>query len=85
VTFRNLPQSVARLKKKLREVEAFDPSSVALARGADVRTLEESIHITIEQIFGTGTPAYERFQGACYIGEGSGSDWKALLHRNKER
>jgi predicted nucleotide-binding protein len=62
---------IARLNKRIAELEAFNPSTVAQRFSVpEVMALETSIGETLEAAFGHNTPEYYRYAGAASLDHG---------------
>ena len=64
-------QDIARLTRRIEELEAFDPSRVAKRFSSpDVTSIETAIASTLASIFGKGTPEYNSYSRATRLDQG---------------
>ncbi|PWC26771.1 hypothetical protein CR165_21405 [Pseudoroseomonas aestuarii] len=63
-------RGIGRLKKRIEEVEAFDPQTVQKRYAPEITTLETSIEETLGAVFGSGTIEYNRYYGAHQLDAG---------------
>jgi hypothetical protein len=56
--------TIARLQQRLRELQAFDPTTVSARDEPRIGVLERAIDPTLVRSFGAGTAAYRRYSGA---------------------
>jgi predicted nucleotide-binding protein len=54
---------IARLNRRITELEAFDPESVQQRHAPEVKALETSIEESLSAVFGHGTVEYNRYRG----------------------
>ena len=53
--------AITKLKRRMSDLEAFDPSSIRQRNDPRIEALEAKIKDTISEIFGSGTSEYRRF------------------------
>ena len=63
-------QGIDRLRKRIAELEAFDPTSVQERWPPETRAIETAIEESLAKIFGEGTPAYSRYDSAARLDNG---------------
>ncbi len=56
----DLESGIRKLERRIEELKAFDVSSVHERWDARAQSLEDKIHATMAEIFGEGTPEYQR-------------------------
>ena len=64
-------QHIARLRRRIEELEAFDPATVT-KRHSDPKVggLEKAIDATLQAAFGHGTVEYRQYSGAAKLDRG---------------
>ena len=60
LTIEQMRRGVARLKKRIEELQAFEPRSVQKRCAPEVEALSTAIEATLSSIFGPGTVEYNR-------------------------
>jgi len=60
-------KAIERLRKRISELESFDPGSIRERYDPSVAALESQISSTLDWIFGTGTTAYYRYSSATSL------------------
>jgi predicted nucleotide-binding protein len=63
-------QGIDRLRKRISELEGFDPGSVQDRWTPSTRAIETAIEETLAKVFGEGTPAYNRYNSAAQLDNG---------------
>lgn len=63
-------QGIDRLKKRISELEAFDPAGVEARWSPATHAIETAIEETLAKVFGEGTPAYLRYDSAARLDNG---------------
>ena len=63
-------QGVDRLRKRISDLEAFDPATVQDRWAPETRAIETAIEETLAKVFGEGTPAYNRYNSATRLDSG---------------
>jgi predicted nucleotide-binding protein len=63
-------RAIDRLRKRISELDAFDPSSVQERWPPEARAIETAIEETLAKVFGEGTPAYDRYDSAARLDNG---------------
>jgi predicted nucleotide-binding protein len=63
-------QGIDRLRKRISELEAFEPGSVQDRWSPATRAIETAIEETLAKVFGEGTPAYNRYDSAATLDNG---------------
>jgi predicted nucleotide-binding protein len=63
-------QGLDRLRKRIADVEAFEPTSVKERWAPETKALEVSIDETLSRIFGHDTPRYRRYSQAADLDRG---------------
>lgn len=61
---------ILRLQRRIAELEAFDPNTVSERRAPEVKALQVSIEGTLERIFGSDTPDFNRLRPAARLDSG---------------
>ena len=64
-------RGIARLRKRIEEVEAFDPQKVTKRFAPEVETLSTAVEETLAAVFGSGTIEYNRYLHASQIDVGA--------------
>lgn len=59
--------AVAKLRRRVADLEAFDPNRVEKREDPSVETLSKAIDSTLLEVFGADTPEYQRYCGAKVI------------------
>jgi predicted nucleotide-binding protein len=80
LTIDQMKQGVERLKLRIADLEAFDPTSVQQRWAPEVKVLETAIEESIAAVFGHGTVEYNRYRGVARLDHGPvrvTSDWIA--------
>ena len=67
VTVGKLQTAVAKLRKRIADLQAFDPERINSRGDPSIRTLSGAIDNTLVEIFGADTPDYQRFEAAKSI------------------
>jgi predicted nucleotide-binding protein len=91
-----LRSGIDRLKKRIEELEAFDPRKMTESHPAELRALSTSIQATLARVFGEDTPDYNLFlpaidlqwSASLYMGGGSPtplSDYRDGIAENRRR
>lgn len=62
-----LRQGIERLQRQIGELEAFDPSSIAVRDAAETKAMQAAIAETLAQMFGKETPDYKRYASAARL------------------
>jgi len=71
MTPETIRQGIERLKKRLEEVNAFDPTSVTEQNNIPrVEALGAAVDDSIVRTFGADTPDYKRYSDAAYFNNG---------------
>lgn len=71
LTFDELKLGIARLKRRIERLEAFDPSSVTKENArAIIAPLRAAVEDALDQTFGAGSAEYERYAEAARIDRG---------------
>jgi predicted nucleotide-binding protein len=60
--------AIARLTKRLKDLERFDPNSAEASSDPQVVALGQAIDRTLVHIFGADTVDYRRYKGVCVLG-----------------
>jgi predicted nucleotide-binding protein len=63
-------RGIDRLKLRIADLEAFDPTSVQQRWGSEVKALQTSIEETLAAVFGHGTIEYNRYRQAARLDSG---------------
>jgi predicted nucleotide-binding protein len=63
-------QGIDRLKRRIGELQAFDPNVVTERWAPETKAIEVSIDETLSRIFGHNTPRYHRYQRAADLDHG---------------
>jgi hypothetical protein len=67
VTVGKLQTAVAKLRKRIADLQAFDPERINSRGDPSIRTLSGAIDNTLVEIFGADTADYQRFEAAKSI------------------
>ena len=59
--------AMAKLRRRVADLEAFDPNRVEKREDPGVETLSKAIDSTLIEVFGADTPEYQRYCGAKVI------------------
>ena len=59
--------AMAKLRRRVADLEAFDPHRVEKREDPSVETLSKAIDSTLLEVFGADTPEYQRYCGAKVI------------------
>ena len=59
--------AMAKLRRRVADLEAFDPSRVEKREDPNVETLSKAIDSTLVEVFGADTQEYQRYSGAKTI------------------
>ena len=59
--------AMAKLRRRVADLEAFDPNRVEKREDPGVETLSKAIDSTLVEVFGADTPEYQRYCGAKVI------------------
>jgi hypothetical protein len=70
LTPERITQGIERLRRRIEELEKFDPKSVKRRWAPETKALEVAIQETLARIFGHNTPNYRRYQGAAQLDHG---------------
>jgi predicted nucleotide-binding protein len=70
LTADQIHQGIDRLKKRISELEAFDPASVEDRWSSAVQAIGTAIEETLAKVFGDGTPVYNRYASAARLDNG---------------
>src|SRR6266508_4190867 len=60
-------RAVPRLEKRIADLEAFNPSTLATRNAPDVGVLQVSIESTLAEVFGHDTVEYRRYLPAARL------------------
>jgi predicted nucleotide-binding protein len=63
-------QGIDRLRRRIADLEAFEPTSVTERWGPETRAIEAAIEETLAKVFGQGTPDYIRYDSAAVLDNG---------------
>lgn len=63
-------QRIERLRRRVADVEGFEPESVQERWAPETKTIETAIEETLARVFGQDTPAYRRYQSAADLDRG---------------
>jgi predicted nucleotide-binding protein len=63
-------QGIDRLRKRILELEAFEPASVQERWSPAIHAIDTAIEETLAKVFGEGTPAYNRYSSAARLDNG---------------
>jgi predicted nucleotide-binding protein len=72
---------IDRLKRRIAELEAFEPTTVNRRWSPETKTLQVAIDETLSRIFGHNTPAYYRYSGATELDMGGISSEQPTLNK----
>jgi predicted nucleotide-binding protein len=70
LTADQIRQGIDRLKKRISELEAFDPASVQDRWSPATHAIDTAIEETLAKVFGDDTPAYNRYSSAARLDNG---------------
>jgi hypothetical protein len=70
LTVDQMRRGIDRLKLRIADLEAFDPTSVQQWWGPEVKALQTSIEETLAAVFGHGTIEYNRYRQAARLDSG---------------
>ncbi len=70
LTAEQIKIAIPRLKKRISELEEFDPSTLQETGGPEVTRLRAAIDDTLTEVFGHGTVEYKRYQPAAILSSG---------------
>jgi hypothetical protein len=70
LTTDQMRQGIDRLRKRISDLEAFDPASVQQRWPPEAEAIETAIAETLARVFGEGTPAYNRYNSAARLDNG---------------
>jgi hypothetical protein len=70
LSIQQMKSGIARLEKRVEELEAFDPQSIQKRWGPEVKALQAGIEETLESVFGHNTPAFNRYRAATKLDNG---------------
>jgi hypothetical protein len=59
--------AIAKLRRRVADLEAFDPNRVENRKDPSIETLSKAIDSTLLEVFGADTPEYQRYSGAKVI------------------
>jgi hypothetical protein len=59
--------AISRFRRRIDELEAFDPNNVQTRSDPKIDTLEAAIDETLSETFGHGTPSYWRYASARHL------------------
>lgn len=81
-----IQQGIARLQRRIADVEAFQPESVKERWAPETKAIEASISDTLDAVFGHNTQRHSRFSGAADLDKGGlvlggGSDPLFKVHQ----
>jgi hypothetical protein len=62
-------EAISRLRKRLQELEAFNPNSVERSYDPPVVTLRQALDRTLVHIFGATSVDYDRYKSISNLGE----------------
>jgi hypothetical protein len=60
-------QGIDRLRRRIAELEAFEPTSVNERWAPQTRAIETAVEETLARVFGNGTPDYQRYNSAASL------------------
>ena len=69
-TPQQIQQGIARLQRRIADVEAFQPESIKERWAPETKAIEASIADTLEAVFGHNTQRHSRFSGAADLDKG---------------
>jgi hypothetical protein len=61
---------IGRIRKRIEDLERFDPAQVKSRWAPEVRTLETAVEETLAAVFGEGTDQFNRYRGAASLDNG---------------
>jgi uncharacterized protein (TIGR02391 family) len=64
MTAEHIKSSINRLRRRLDDLQAFDPNGVADRSDPQIDALEAAIDQSLAETFGQDTPEYDRYRGA---------------------
>src|ERR1017187_9279991 len=67
LTVEQLQRGIARLTRRLEEIEAFDPQTVQKRWGPEIKALETAIEETLASAYGHNTIEYNRYKAAVHL------------------
>jgi predicted nucleotide-binding protein len=67
LTADQIRQGIERLRKRISELEAFDPTSMEDRWSPAAQAIGTAIEETLAKVFGEGTPAYNRYVSAAQL------------------
>jgi predicted nucleotide-binding protein len=70
LTAEQMRQGIDRLRRRIAELEAFDPKSVKERWAPEAKAIEVSIDETLSHVFGHNTSRYRRYQSAANLDRG---------------
>jgi predicted nucleotide-binding protein len=70
LTIEQMRRGIARLSRRIDDLDAFNPRSVQRRWAAEVKVLEKSIEETLVSVFGHDTLEYKRYHVACDLDGG---------------
>lgn len=70
MTVEQMERGVARISKRLEELEAFDPNTITARWAPEVDALQISIKDTLADIFGHGSVKYNQYKRAADLDRG---------------
>jgi predicted nucleotide-binding protein len=70
LTADQIRQGIDRLRKRISELEAFDPASVQDRWSPETHAIDTAIEETLAKVFGEGTQAYNRYSSASRLDNG---------------
>jgi hypothetical protein len=62
-----LREGIERLQRQIGELEAFDPSSIAVRDAAETKAMQADIAETLAKTFGKESPDYKRYASAARL------------------
>jgi len=71
LTVEQIRRGIARIQKRIGELEAFDPQSVQKRWAPEVRALETAIEEALSVAFGNNTIEYKRYEAAASLDNGA--------------
>jgi hypothetical protein len=80
LTVEQMKIGIARLNRRIADLEGFNPGTVQQRWAAEVKALEASIEESLAAVFGHGTVEFNRYRGACRLDHGpitARPDWIA--------
>lgn len=70
LTADQIVRGIARLKKRVSDLDAFDPATVSRRFPPEVGAIETSIDETLDRVFGANTIEYNRYSSATRLDNG---------------